>query len=326
MKKKHIIAGLLAAALLTGCGEKPQSDAQPTQEDNKHTHTAQSGWKWNGTDHWQVCECGETMNTGAHDVNDRQFCKDCGVEVWTYGDGTAEIWVYNDQGDLIESVYYDERGKAGDRYTYEYEHDQDGNVLLERSYCNGKLDSEYTYVVGSEGLSVMIQSVYYSDGERVISQYDEDGNRIYDCIKDKKDNILSETLIEYAMTEDGEFYIQKETELEGTGAKNILTYNEHCDWVSWEWYDEEGQLISVENWEYAYDEQGQMLWLKEYVDGVLVHEIASYGELILGGDILRYEETVIDYWNDGSYTIINYDENGEVVSEVTYDFEGNVID
>ena len=73
-KKNVVISALLTAALLAGCGGQPQG--------GDHTHTAKEGWEWNGTEHWQVCECGEKMDAAAHELNDALVCADCGAEVW----------------------------------------------------------------------------------------------------------------------------------------------------------------------------------------------------------------------------------------------------
>ena len=56
MKKLFSFALVAAMALsLTACAEK-------------HTHTPVEGWELNGKEHWQLCECGETIHPVYYDA------------------------------------------------------------------------------------------------------------------------------------------------------------------------------------------------------------------------------------------------------------------
>ena len=315
--KKIIITGILTAALLTGCG---------TQEP-AHTHTAGEVWDWNGTEHWQICECGEKMNAAAHAVGDDLICTGCGVEVWDMGDGAADVYSYDQYGNLLRNASFDAEGNITAEYRYEYEYANDGNILLSRSYVDGVLQSEDSYAMGSDGEMIPVKCVMYmEDGSITTNEYDEHGNVILVQSFDAEEKLTYEAHSEYAQDADGGFYEAKLTEVYDNGEKIVAEYNIMGDILRRERYDADGTLAGEDTWAYSYNEEGKEIWRKEYTNGIPTYEIVSYAEVSDEDGSIRYPDQVIEYEEDGSYTVFHLDENDEILEQHTFDADGNEIE
>lgn len=314
--KKIIISGILAAALLAGCG---------TQD--AHSHTPGETWDWNGTEHWKTCECGEKVDAAAHAAGEDMICADCGVELWDLGDGSVDAYSYDEYGNSLRSVSFDAEGNILSEYRCEYEYDDAGNILQSKSYIDGVLESEDFYTMGSEGCMIHTKCVMYmEDGSTTINEYDEYGNVILLQSFDTDGNVTLDSRAEYAQDDDGEFYKVKQTEVYDNGEKIVAAYNSCGDIVHRERYNADGTLEGEDVWEYGYDENGNWQWRKEYVDGKLFHEIVSYAEFSDGSYTMRYPDKVIQYYEDGSYSVMHLDENSEIIEQHDYDADGNKIE
>lgn len=75
-------------------------------------------------------------------------------------------------------------------------------------------------------------------------------------------------------------------------------------------YDENGELWSTSEYKYEFDDAGNMLYQAAYMDDVLDWE--TFYEADEEGFMYLAKET-------------DYDENGELVSEINYDAYGNEI-
>ena len=314
MKKKNIIiSGLLTAALLAGCGGE------------SHTHTAQGGWDWNGVEHWNVCECGEIMDMAAHKTGDDLVCTGCGAEVWVMDDGSADVYSYDEHGNPLRNSSFDPAGNLLSENKYEYEYDENGNMMLCRVYADGELQAEDIYMLHEEGYSILEKSLMYNEGECTLNQYDVDGNVIYVKSEDADGNVTFESWSEYDINNDGEFYESKSTQIDGDGTKLVAEYDIYGGITRREWYDADGNPTRVDTWEYTYNQDGQELWHKEYRDGVLVYEVAGYAEIVEDGYSMRYAETIIEYYEDGTKLVQVNGENGELAMETLYNADSSEI-
>ena len=306
MKKifTRIVPCVLMAVLLTACG---------------HSHSAVGGWEVNAKEHWQVCECGESLNTGAHTLSEESVCTVCGAEIWDFGD-FVDVSTYTEQGDPLHMTSYDADGNVLSDMLYEYEYDADGNKLSHKYYGDGVLMEEAVY---EAGVPTQYTS-YYEDGTKGVSEYDEDGNVVSYVFYDADGSVNSTTESEYAYTADGESYEAKNTMTDFEGAKYIGEYNEFGDQIAWIFYDVEGNLVTEERYEFEYDDEGDLRTKRTYVDGVLTQELL-YTTVIDGDGRMSYPGTEINYHSDGSKTVTEYDENDEIISETTYDAAGNVV-
>lgn len=148
-------------------------DPDTDQTPEEHTHTAASAWQIDKDNHWHVCECGEVIDSAAHTTED-DVCTVCEAEIYTYEDGTVSIYQYNEYGDFILSIDYDESGKETTRTTTEHTYDEDGNPLTEKQYTDGKLSYECEYKLDEEGYAYPFNEiVYYEDGSKAVYEYDE---------------------------------------------------------------------------------------------------------------------------------------------------------
>ena len=232
MRTKNVIIGTLCAALLattTACG---------------HKHTAAEGWQSDLKDHWQVCECGEKMEVQEHALEDA-LCKICGNEIIIFDDGTAQLSVY----------------------------DADGNVILSKMYENEVLLEETEYVVGSDAdgsWSMGVKTTLYNeDGSCSVTESDPDGQWSTETIYDAEGKVVEEYRYEYEYNEDGEATGSKSykdgelveevypivneagestgilwTTYNEDGTKSVIEYDENFEMVKETLYDAEGNEIT----------------------------------------------------------------------------------
>lgn len=323
MKKNYIITlitGLLMILILVGCDNN-----QPADAENVHTHTASETWEWDATNHWHVCECGKVMDSAIHAVGDDLFCTDCGTEIWDFGDGYIDALSYDEYGNCLKQISYDPNGNIISELSHEYEYDEAGNVLRDKFYVDGMLQSDDEYIMGADGWPCPVKSTYYHEsGEYFINEYDSNGNGIKFIGYDKAGNVLSETYSEYALNSDGEWYEVKYTEINENGEKLIAEYNEYGDAIRRTIYDTDGNLTSEDVWEFEYNEEGDHLWEKQYRNGILVFEITGYAS---GSDdevSWRYPEVTIEYYEDGTKLVSKFGENTEVETETMYNADDTV--
>ena len=294
------------AASLTACAEK-------------HTHSAE-GWELNAREHWQMCECGESINTAAHSLDENSKCSVCGAEIWDFGD-FVDVHTYTQYGDSLRITSYDADGNVTSDLRYEYEYDADGNKLLEKYYADGVLMDETVYEAGTP----VRYTAFYEDGTKTVSEYDENGNIPHSVYYDADGSVASETWSEYAYTADGESYEIKNTMIDADGIKYIGEYNEQRDMTAWFCYDADGNLVTEERYEFEYDTEGRKQVKRAYVSGTLTQELIY--KLVTEEDgWMNYPGTVIDYHDDGSKTVTEYDENDEIISATTCDAAGNVME
>lgn len=311
MKIKKILAGIfpsvLAAAVLTACSPK-------------HTHAPAEGWELNAKEHWQLCECGEAMNTAAHTLDENSLCSVCGAEIWDFGD-SVDVHTYTQYGDPLRSTSYDADGSITSDLRYEYEYDADGNKLLEKYYGDGVLMEETVYEAG-----IPVQyTAYYEDGTKTVAEYDENGNIPHSVYYDVDGSVASETWSEFASTADGDSYESKNTMTDADGIKYIGEYNEQGDMTAWLCYDADGSLMTEERYEFEYDTEGRKQVKRSYVNGTLTEELI-YTLVTEEDGWMNYPGTVIAYEADGSKTVTEYNENDEIISKMTYDAAGNAVE
>lgn len=321
MKKMFEIgmACMLSAAMLAGCGSTGSEEPAP------HTHKAAGGWDRNGKEHWQVCECGEKMELAAHTLDESGICSGCGSEVWEFGDGIVDVYTYNADGDLERLTSYDGDEVISER-AIEYEYDADGNKVWEKEYDNGRLMSEVEYKLTAQGESYHFRSTsHQEDGSRFVNEFDEEGNIVVSLGYEADGTMTIEERSEYAYTEDGECYTAKTLGKDYiTGIVYDCEYNQYGDILSRVKSDTDGVVDYEERYEREYNEEGQRLWEKTYRDGRLVHEIVGYAVVENEYETIRYPETTITYFEDGTKLVSEYGENSEVATETYYKADGAV--
>lgn len=335
--KKQLFAILLVsfAIVLTACS-------------GSHTHAASGGWSCDLENHWQTCECGEQINTAAHTLEEG-FCTDCGCEIAIYEDGTAMLICYNEGGDLTRLVFYAADGSIESEDRVEYTHDDNGNLVNQKTYTNDQLSCEYEFSLTETGETYLSKDIYYyEDGSRDSSTYDEKENvltsysydangtvvfgceYLYDangiCIGDKTyegSRLVSEQA--FQLDKEGNQTTAKHISYNADGSYNCIEYDEYGNEVLEGYYDATGTPETELRYENQYDAEGHRTFRRIYKDGRLTEEM----EFLFGsddsGEWSRSGKTTI-YHEDGTKTVSDSDPDGAWSSEITYNADGSVME
>ena len=104
------------------------------------------------------------------------------------------------------------------------------------------------------------------------------------------------------------------------GYADVSNYNEHGELVRATSYDDQGVVNYDCAYAYGYDENGNMLWEKQYEQGVFVAET----EYALNAEGENWPVWSASYYDDGTSARNEYDDHGNVIKAYTYDAEGNI--
>lgn len=301
MKKQLVSISLVCAVIatvLSGCGDS-------------HTHQMADTWETDLTHHWKNCtDCGETVESGVHTLDELNQCTSCGAEIVDWGDSQS-LYLYNDNGDMLKTADYDPDGNVMTETICQYEYDSDGHLTRSETTTDGVLVEEYTYTV-VQGESVIARYTgYMDDGSKFTNDYDEYGNVILMVSYDTEGNVDYRSESEYALSSDGEWYEAKCTSTEQDGSVSVGTFSE-TDQIGLDRYDSEGNMLYSDVWEYTYDDNGNWQTKKYYCNDVLTEE-TLYKTVITEDGATTYPETVTEYHEDGTQTVTTYDENGEII-------------
>ena len=175
-------------------------------------------------------------------------------------------------------------------------------------------ESVYLYCENTEfGEVYQAESTtYYEDGSSTYMECAENGEIIRSVEYDAEGNESSVSRYEYERDEQGyrtymALYVDE-----------VLSYEEYymstpeCSEIVTKQvsYDENGEPWSTSEYKYEFDDEGNLLYQAAYMDEVLDWE--TFYEADEEGFMYLAKET-------------DYDENGELVSEINYDAYGNEI-
>lgn len=281
-------------------------------------------WERDPYMHWHEDENGMRTDEGAH-VFDDIVCEVCQSNVWLYDDGMCDINNFNEFDELIRYSYFDAEGMLIDDYVYIYEYDENGNKLTSSTYYFETLVEVSEYALDPFGFTVQKSVCGFSDdGSESSYLCDEYGNIVSSKITDAEGNIIFSETYEYTYDDEGmpTYTIQKSIfddgivhyqESDGMGNKVIDAQ-----------YNPDGSVIYEYKYLYEYDEMGRMI--KEVIteDGNPIFE-SHYAYSDDAYDLWGYQCMTIDYYEDGSITVSDIDEYGEIIKETTYDAEGNIV-
>ncbi|MBQ7116699.1 MAG: hypothetical protein IJN88_00660 [Clostridia bacterium] len=201
-----------------------------------------------------------------------------------HDDGSSIVYEYNESGDNLGYVVYDEKGNATEDVRSEYITDEKGELIGEKVYENDILSKEMKYAAGNDGeedyLYIVEAVLYNDDGSKSVEEYDESGELIREAYYDSDGSRVYSYDLEY-------------------------------------FYDEEDNPTAIEKKEngvlkekiiYEYDENGNIQYEKTYEGDRLVKEV-QYAE----SDFYMYEAKIITYNEDGTATVEEFDEEGELI-------------
>lgn len=306
-----LLTGALTAALLSGCA-------------GGHTHETSGVWDADYDSHWMTCtDCGEKTDKAAHTPDDMDTCTVCGAQLIDWGDSKT-LFLFAENGDPLKTADYDADGNVITETVNGYEYDADGSLLRATTTTDGTLTEECLYAV-TGGESVLEQFIsYMDDGSKTVSDYDENGNPVRTCAYEADGSLNFESESEYALSADGAWYEAQYTEMQNDGGKIVSTYAENGDQLSATHYEADGSVRNASVWEYTYDGDGNWANVKYYYNGALISEL-EYAIATTEDGWMAYPETVTEYAEDGSKIVTVYDENDNVLSQMYYDANGDLL-
>lgn len=346
-KKLTALAALMMAFTMLASCSGGKDDKKDDDDEEEISSSELVEWYADKDSHWQLDENGEQIESGKHKLSD-DVCSVCKASVWEWDDGEVNVTVFDKYGNTKLLLNYDENGELYEKITIVNTYDGNGNLVADAWYdINDALLSETVYVI-RDGISCISTGVdYYDDGSKNYCEYDEYGNVFkstyyendvavsstsYEITYDDngfksyekiyRDGVLESEVYYTVVSELGYTYAQKSKHIfyYSEGGRMESTYNEDGFCVEEIEYDASGNAASKN--EYAYDSEFNTVGYKEYKNGVLVFE-SVYDACSDGvGVYLKYD---ISYSDDGSKTVVEYDEGCNRVSEIIYDKDGNVI-
>ncbi len=257
------------------------------------------------------------------------------------GNPTRKIF-YNDRKGVEQETLYDANGvrksitikSYNGREVEEYEFASDGNKVTSHIVSefdkNGKLENETSYFPGTD--LIKTYSEYNQDG-CIIYQYKEspnvaktaqryvDGNLVEE-IKFQKDGTTYEYSKEYKKDGSYEesFYNRRgyQTQSKEYNANGIMT--------SYTQYDSQtGAVLKIVDFDECTGEKTESLFDEEsgYVKKVIISDSkGNLKEIIEFYQDSEAEKTKRIYNNDGSFTYIKYDEDGNTIKQEEYNADG----
>ena len=273
----------------------------------------------NPDEHWINSKKGEKLHVAEHEFDEEGFCTVCKsfVEYWT--DGGADVCNYDEKYNLTRSTSFDEEENILFDYVMEYRYGENDEIIYCATYQNGRLYETYENIDGTIQEEYFEESGYHTLsitykgylGDTIINQW---------YAYDPEDNVRYESYTETFIDENGEKHRVKETETNYLdGIKTIGEYDSCMNPLFIKEYDFDGNLLSAIEGYYEYNEEGVLLYKKILLNGKLESEIFFDAETF-------YETKNISYTEDGSCTVLEYDKNGDIISETRYDKDGNIIE
>ena len=263
MKKNlKFLGGCLAIALaLTACGHEHIPGAVTADQDN-HTYTC--------------IDCGKEIS-GAHKLDEDNWCVICGSSVYTQEDGSCNVTTYDENGNMKTDIFYDENGNVYDEVVYESEYDENGNEVTYKTFENGILTQETYYeTIETEDLYAhyITQTIEYAEDGKTVTVYDDTVlNPKTVTVYDAADNVITQTTYEYVKDANDNVlgcvsYIDGVISEEYKGFMDA----EDCFRYNYNKYYENGELAEVYNYEYDFNSEGLILGELEFYNGVLSRE------------------------------------------------------
>ena len=301
MLKKFFILALALMLVLSACASG---------------ESAEINWDRDINEHWVNGEEGEKLKVAEHTLDENGVCTVCGAEINSYGEGSAEIYDYLDEeGNYPTRMTVYENGEVVIDAIAEYEFDEEGKLLHNAVYVDGKIyeeyyPQEYTSIFYEEDGSYAKKILNEAEGINVYMAYDAEGTILYEHY--------------YQPKNDGENYLAKSVDYDyESGLKYVTELNVSGTSGKRETYDLDGNLLSYTLDEYT--ETGAMLYQAKYYNDVLQCEL--YFDLFTDADGITFSQISkeIFYNEDGGYFVYEYDENCTVINEELYDANGNKV-
>ena len=264
-----------------------------------------------------------------------------------YEDGSKSVGEYDEHGNTLYYANMDAEGNVWDAAEYTY--NDAGDWAGVKEYVDGALAAEREYSIDAEGNMQLLKEISYNeDGSWIGAEYDLYENQVIEIHSNANGNVELDRRFEHTYDEDGnktltktydngvlveevEFWVGsdedgtwsmsgKTTTYHEDGSKTVSDGDLEATWSSETTYDAAGNVVEELRYEYTQDENGEATSTKGYKNGKLFVETQAITTEEGEPGILW-----IDYEEDGSKTVTEFDENFELVKETVYDAAGNVI-
>lgn len=193
--------------------------------------------------------------------------------------------------------------------------------------CGEIVSDKQAHTLNDENSCTVCNSVVedFGDGNVYIYNYDENDELIRSS--GYENGVLTyEVVSTYAENADGDWYENYTRSVDYANGMEIeATYNEYEDILTRVMRYTEDPSVINDRWEREYNEDGDVMWEKQYRDDVLISEISDYKQSESADYSVRYPEKMIDYYDDGTTFVTINGEWGMPVSETTYAADGSVI-
>ena len=256
--------GKMASTAYMGTGEwvfEYDSAGNLISRNWTNDHNAAGGYQWTYDEHGNKLTETDSVNGEVRSAIERSYDSNDVVrsEISDSSSGHVET-SYDEHGNPVQIITENNLTAAAtdgavsdDLQTYEYEYDDDGNILVERLHhetgflTSGAEDSTTTRTYDDEGRKLS-ESISYDNGALKGSYtqewaYDEDGNIIYETGPQGEN-----TETTYTYDDEGNPLTKTTTATNGN-SKAAGTVLEETIWD----YDEKGLLVRKETKSYGYD-------------------------------------------------------------------------
>lgn len=265
-----------------------------------------------------------------------------------YEDGSYQLDTYNENFNTLRTVAFDATEKIENDHRFTYS--EDGSLMSEDAYQDGVLLYEQECRLSNEGCwDITYERSYGEDGSLAYT-YDDSGNPLseirykpdgsvdveyaYENVYDLAGNlILKRTFTNGALTQEMEYIFGSDAD--GSWSRSGKTIDYHADggktiydedpkgtWSTNITYNADGKVVQELRYEYLFNENGDSIGSKGYDNGRLFTEYMAI--LDDAGNSIGIRN--IDYREDGSKIVREYDDSFDLVREITYDPSGTAVE
>lgn len=291
-----------------------------------HTHTG-GQWDRDAGQHWKLCDCGEKLDAGSHEMDDEGICAICGSQIWDHGDNVIVI-DFDERGNFARITYYDKNGKMESEDIRRNTYDEKGKLTATKYYNAAGLYQEDFFSPDGEGNLVTVKSVSYTEDGRTEEEYDENGSitslRCYEG-----DELTVQTLFtnEYCVDETlCPWLMRTVARHTHTGLVETTEYNAEGNMMLHCVEDSQGNVIEYRAWEFLYDQEGYLEWECEYDAQGKVNEVHYARATDDDGSDWSYVHFYTEYFPDGSKTVTENNEYEEPIQITIYDAAGKIVE
>ena len=213
----------------------------------KHSHSTDTLWQVDSENHWKVCtDCGEVIDQQPHSLDDQSICAQCGCHVTDHGDFTS-VYQYDIHANPIKIAEYAKTGTLFTQALYEYDYDDQGNMIRSREVIDDIFTEEREYII-LDGKGLLSKFTGYTeDGAMYTYEYDSHGNEIRHITYDLEGNIESQTDYLYTQLDNGTWYRSQCICTELDGSTTVGEYDTQGNCISTTFYDADGNVIGAKS-------------------------------------------------------------------------------